>query len=179
MGPCMVLGSLRKLNNVTVGDSHPLPSIVDILDQLGRAKYFSTIDLASGYYQVPTDERDVDKTAFSTEDGHYQFSRMPMGLKNSAATFQRLMYIVLSGLLGSRCFVYLDDIVIYAESIEQHSKKLREVFSQLRSHEIKMNQKKCQFLSRRSRTWAIAYRLKVVDPTQEKLKQYRIMSQMV
>ena len=71
-----------------------------------------------------------------------------MGLKNSAATFQRLMYIVLSGLLGSRCFVYLDDIVIYAESIEQHSKKLREVFSQLRSHEIKMNPKKCQLLSK-------------------------------
>ena len=139
----------RELNKVAIGDSHPLPNIVDILDQLGRARYFSTIDLASGYYQIETDEIDAEKTVFSTETGHYQFTRMPMGLKNSAATFQRLMYTVLSGLVGSRCFVYLDDIVIYAESIEEHSKKLYEVFSQLALHNLKINPKKTQFLSKK------------------------------
>ena len=138
----------RKLNDVTIGDSYPLPNLVDILDQLGRAKYFSTIDLQSGYYQVLTDEKDAEKTAFSTEQGHFQFRRMGMGLKNAAATFQRLMFTAMSGLVGTRCFVYLDDIVIYAESIEEHTKKLKEVLQQLEIHQLKVNPGKCQFLSK-------------------------------
>ena len=121
-----VVVDYRKLNNVTVGDAFPLPNINEILDQLGNSKYFSTLDLASGFHQVPMDENDSLKTAFSTRFGHYEFCRMPFGLKGAPATFQRLMNSVLSGLIGIHCFVYLDDVVIYGNSLEDHNKKLVE-----------------------------------------------------
>ena len=105
-----VVVDFRKLNDLTIGDSFPLPNITDILDQLGNAKYFTTLDLASGYHQIPMTEKDKPKTAFSTPYGHYEFNRMPFGLKNAPATFQRLMNSVLTGLQGLKCLVYLDDI---------------------------------------------------------------------
>lgn len=91
----------RALNEKTLGDAYPLPNITEILDQLGSAKYFSVFDLASGFHQIPMHESDTHKTAFSTPFGHYQFNRMPFGLKNAPATFQRLMDQVLSGLQGA------------------------------------------------------------------------------
>lgn len=104
----------RKLNDVTLGVAYPLPNISDILDQFGQSKYFSSSDLASGFHQVKMYKDGAPKTAFSVPSGHYEFVRMPFGLRNSPATFQRLMDTVLSGLQGIDCFVYLDDIVIYA-----------------------------------------------------------------
>jgi len=86
-----IVVDFRKLNDLTIGDSYPLPNITDILDQLGSAKYFSTLDLACGYHQIAMSERDKNKTAFSSPYGHYEFNRMPFGLKNASATFQRLM----------------------------------------------------------------------------------------
>jgi len=91
----------RCLNEKTIGDAYSLPNITDILDQLGSAKYFSVLDLASGFHQIPMASKDAPKTAFSTLYGHYQFKRMPFGLKNALATFQRLMDNVLSGLQGN------------------------------------------------------------------------------
>lgn len=136
----------RKLNSHTIGDAYPLPRIDDILDQLSKAKYFTTLDLASGYHQVPINYADIEKTAFSAPLGHFQFLRMPFGLKGAPATFQRLMDQTLSGLLGTDCFVYLDDIVIYSNTIENHLIKLQTIFQRLSLAKLKLQPQKCHFL---------------------------------
>jgi len=121
----------RKLNDVTVGDSFPLTNIQDILDKLGKARYFSALDCASGYWQVPLAEEDRVKTAFSTTTRHYEYLRMPFGLKSAPSTFQRLMNRVFLGLIGTRCFVYLD-VIIFGETLQEHHERLREIFESLR-----------------------------------------------
>lgn len=98
---------------------------------------------------------DAAKTAFSTPLGHFEFRRMPFGLRNSPATFHRLMNSVLAGIQGIRCFVYLDDIVIYADTVENHSKKLREIFKRLSEHNLKLQPDKCEFMRKESFIWVI------------------------
>lgn len=136
----------RKLNDVTIGDAYPLPLITDILDQLGGAKYFSIFDLASGFHQIEMDPSDKHKTAFTTPHGHYEFNRMPFGLKNAPATFQRLMDLVLKGLQGNDLFVYLDDIVIYARSMDEHDAKFKKLAERLRNANLTLQTDKCEFL---------------------------------
>jgi hypothetical protein len=138
----------RKLNEKTIGNAYPLPDITEILDQLGQAKYFSCLDLAMGYHQIDMDPSDIDKTAFSTKEGHWAYKRMPFGLKTAPATFQKMMKNVLSGLTGTRCFVFLDDIVIYANSLVDHDRKLRDVFRRLRKYNLKLQPDKCEFLQK-------------------------------
>jgi len=136
----------RNLNEKTIGDAYPLPNICDILDQLGGAKYFSVLDLASGFHQIPMDSADAHKTAFSTPHGHFQFERMPFGLKNAPATFQRLMDQTLSGLQGAELFVYMDDIVVYASSLREHDIKMDKLMERLREANLKLQPDKCEFL---------------------------------
>lgn len=143
-----VVVDFRKLNSHTIGDAYPLPRIDDILDQLSHSKYFTTLDLASGYHQVLIEEQDKEKTAFSTPIGHLHFKRMAFGLKGGPATFQRLMDQTLKGLLGSNCFVYLDDIVVYSNSIEDHINKLEKIFKRLALAELKLQPQKCHFLKK-------------------------------
>ena len=138
----------RALNEKTIGDAYPLPNITEILDQLGSAKYFSVFDLASGFHQIPMNEADAPKTAFSTPHGHYEFTRMPFGLKNAPATFQRLMDQTLSGLQGNEIFVYLDDIVLYACSLQEHRIKFKRLAERLRQANLKLQPDKCEFLRR-------------------------------
>ena len=104
----------RRVNSVTKKDAQPMPRIDDILDQLGGARYFSTLDLASGYWQVPLREEDREKTAFSVGVDHYEFMVMPFGLTNASATFQRMMGNVLKGIKG--CLLFIDDIIIFSET---------------------------------------------------------------
>lgn len=141
-----VVVDFRKINDITLSDAYPLPLITDILDQLGRSRYFSTLDLASGFHQIKMDPKDREKTAFSTPYGHYEFLRMPFGLKNAPATFQRLMNTVLLGLQGYKCFIYMDDIVVYGENLESHNSKLVEILARLRLHGLKLQPSKCNFL---------------------------------
>lgn len=136
----------RKLNEQTIDDKYPLPNISDILDKLGRANYFTTIDLASGFHQLEVDPEDVPKTAFSTDTGHYEFKRMPFGLKNAPSTFQRVMNNVLRGLQNEICFVYIDDIIIFSTSLEEHLDSLRSVFNRLRKNNFKIQLDKTEFL---------------------------------
>ncbi|CAK1582402.1 unnamed protein product [Parnassius mnemosyne] len=138
----------RKLNEKTIDDKYPIPNINDVLDKLGNCQYFSTLDLASGFYQVEMDPEDIPKTAFNVENGHYEFLRMPMGLKNSPSTFQRVMDNVLKGLQNVICLVYLDDIVVFSTSLQEHMINLEKVFSRLRESNFKVQMDKSEFLKR-------------------------------
>lgn len=134
----------RKLNEKTLDDKYPIPNISDILDKLGKCQYFTCLDLASGFYQIEMDPADIHKTAFSVDKGHYEFLRMPMGLKNSPSTFQRVMDNVLRGL--NNCLVYLDDILVYSTSLQEHIDSLQKVFQRLRESNFKIQMDKSEFL---------------------------------
>ena len=110
----------RKLNSVTHRDAYPLPRIDSTLDSLAGAQPFTTLDLASGYWQVEMEPTDKQKTAFSTTQGHFEFNVMLFGLTNAPPSFQLLMQCVLAGLSGTHCLVYLDDIIVFGTTFEEH-----------------------------------------------------------
>ena len=103
----------RRLNQITRNDAHPLPGVDDLLDAVRNAKYFTSLDLKSGYWQIPVHPDDREKTAFVTHGGLYEFNRMPFGLATAPATFQRVMELALAGLTYSICLCYFDDIYNY------------------------------------------------------------------
>lgn len=135
----------RKLNQVTKKDVYPLPRIDDSLDRLRNARYFSSMDLKSGYWQIEVDERDREKTAFVTPDGLYEFKVLPFGLCSAPATFQRLMDTVLSGLKWKTCLVYLDDVIVFSTTFEQHLERLKVVLQAIRSAGLTLKPEKCHF----------------------------------
>ena len=133
----------------TVKDAHPLPRIDDLLDALHWAHWFSTLDLKSGYWQVPVMERDKEKTAFRTSSGQlYKFNQVPFGLCNAPATFSRLMDRVLTVLHWDTCLFYLDDIIVFSSTWEEHLTRLRQVFEQLRHANLKLGAQKCTFTAK-------------------------------
>ena len=136
----------RKLNEKTINDRYPMPDITDILDKLGRCNYFTTLDLTSGFHQIEVDPKDIPKTAFNVENGHYEFVRMPFGLKNAPATFQRVMDNVLREHIGKRCLVYMDDIIIYSTSLQEHIEYLDKILTSLETYNFKLQLDKCEFL---------------------------------
>lgn len=136
----------RKLNEITVEDKFPIPNIEDIFSKLGNAQYFSTLDLAKGFHQIPINVEDRHKTAFSTTNGHYEFTRMPFGLKNAPASFQRMMNEVLSDYINKICVVYLDDILIFSTSLQEHIDSLNKIFKRLLDFNLKVQINKCDFL---------------------------------
>ena len=135
----------RKLNSLTQRDCHPLPRIDELLDMFGCAKYFTTLDLASGYWQVAMAPEDQPKTAFITSYGLYEFKVMPFGLTNAPATFQRLMNKVFREEIGKFVAVYLDDIIIFSVTFEEHIQHLRQIFQQLKKAGLKLGRDKCEF----------------------------------
>ena len=115
----------RKLNQITVNDSHPLPLISDLLDSVKDAKYFSLLDLRSGYWQIPVAQEDRAKTAFVTQNGLYEFTRMPFGLKTAPATFQCAMEVILAGLTFEICLCYLDDVIVFGKNFDRAQRSFK------------------------------------------------------
>lgn len=138
----------RKLNNTIQDDKFPLPNIVDILDSLSGSIYFSHLDLFSGYYQVTLDPESRKYTSFCTNTGQYQMKRLPMGLKVSPSAFSRVMSIAMSGLTFEKCFIYLDDLIVFGRNLDAHNKNLTDVFERLRKVNLKLNPGKCNFLQK-------------------------------
>lgn len=136
----------RGLNKVTKKNVYPLPRIDDALAALQTGKFFSTLDLFAGYWLIPMDEDSKQYTAFVCERGLFQFEVMPFGLCNAGATFQRFMYAVLGGLKWKSLLVYLDDIIVFSATIEDHIRDLTEVFTRLRNAKLQLNLNKCKFL---------------------------------
>lgn len=136
----------RRLNAVTKKDSYPLPRIDDIFDSLTDAKWFSSLDLASGYWQVGMATADREKTAFVTKFGTFEFNVMPFGLTNAPATFQRLMDVMMHDAIGKFVLVYLDDINVYSKTFEEHLEHLQWVFDRLRLANLGCRPEKCEFV---------------------------------
>ena len=143
---------LRQLNADTIKDAHPLPRIDDLLDALHGAKWFSTLDLKSGYWQVPITKQDKAKTAFRTSSGQlFEFNQVPFGLCNVPATFSHLMDRVLACLHWEMCLFHLDDIIVFSSTWEEHPAWLREVFKLLRYAKLKLWAAKCTFAAKEVR----------------------------
>lgn len=122
-----------------------MPLIEEILNELTGTRYFSKLDMKSGYHQVRMKPQDEYKTAFKTHHGHYQFKVMPFGLTNAPATFQCIMNEILAPFLRKFVMVFLDDILVYSAIWEDHIMRLRHVFTQLRHHQLYMKMSKCSF----------------------------------
>jgi hypothetical protein len=126
----------RKLNEITVNNSYTLPRIDESFDALRENVWFGTVDLSSGYYQVGMDPSDASKTAFATSKGLFEFKRMLMGLSNAYSIFERFMEYVITGMQAEICIVYLDDIVIFSRTLEEHLARLQTVFFFLESKKL-------------------------------------------
>ena len=135
----------RQVNLKSRKDAYPLPRMDDALELLHGAQYFSTIDLASGYWQIEMEKSSIEKTAFTTHKGLYEFTVMPFGLTGATGSFQRLMDCVLSGLLWKSCLVYLDDVIVFSKTFEEHQEHLEQVFGALAEANLKIKPSKCRF----------------------------------
>lgn len=133
----------RKLDAITKKDVQPLPRMDGIMDTLQGSQFFTMLDLASGYWQVPIKEQDKEKTAFSTGYGLYEFNVLPFDLCNDLATFQRTINKVLANQLWKTCLAYLDDIIVFSRTSEEHLRDLREIFQSLDNARLKFQPSKC------------------------------------
>jgi hypothetical protein len=133
----------RAFYAVTQFDTYPLPLLEETVSTLHGSKYFSVLDCYSGFCQVKIAEEDKLKTAFSTPSGHYHFKRLPYGLSNSPASFQRLMGIVLRDLTGTECWVFIDDLILFSDTIEEHTRRLKHVLQRLDRANLQLQPAKC------------------------------------
>jgi hypothetical protein len=138
----------RRLNDVTKTSSYPIPLIADLLDCFNGARYYSSIDLASGYWQIPMDPDSMDKTTFNSKYGSYRFRVMPFGVCNGPATFQRLMDEVFRDMKFKCVCVYFDDVFIYSKTLAEHLIHLQMVFDRLRKYKLQAKASKCQFVAK-------------------------------
>ena len=139
----------RQLNQLTVKDSWPLPRIDACFDALGRATFLSTADLRFGFWQTAMDPQDADKTAFVTRKVLYRFKVLSFGLANAPSMFQRIMDLVLAGLTWECCLVFVDDILVFSSTFDEHVERLGRVFDRLSAAGLKLKPSKCQLFQKR------------------------------
>jgi hypothetical protein len=140
--PCV---DFRKLNQVAKTSAYPLPKIQDIFTHLHRKRYFTALDMVKGFWQIPLDDASRDKTGFTTHFGQYRFNRLPFGLATSPSAFQHIMQLVLGDLNWAQCMVYVDDILIFSETFEEHLAAIQLTLERLHGANLKVNLKKSDF----------------------------------
>jgi hypothetical protein len=150
----------RGLNALTVKNRYPLPLISETMDRLGGAKIFTQLDLRDAYHRMRIRAGDEWKTAWRSRYGHFEYQVMPFGLANAPATFQAYINKALSDLLDICCVVYLDDILIYSSSIEEHHRHVRMVMDRLRQYKLYVKLSKCAF-----DTDTVRFLGFIIDPT--------------
>lgn len=135
----------KKLNSITTSDKYPIPDITMMIQNLGNAEVFSTVDLESGYHQILIREEDREKTAFSINHSKFHFIRMPFGLKNAPSIFQRCVNDILHDYIGIFAYVYIDDVLIFSNSIEEHMQHIKLIFQALHNASMKISEEKSHF----------------------------------
>ena len=160
----------RALNKQTIRDQYPLPRIDDLLDRLGRAKHFSTLDLASGYHQIAVKATDIPKTAFRTQRGQFEFLVMPFGVTNAPATFQRLMNTIFKDELDDFILVYLDDILIFSQTLQEHISHIRQALEKLREAKLYARLHKCSFFQEQVEYLGFDVSARGVSPSPAKVR---------
>ena len=159
----------KRLNLITIKDSSPLPNMEDTLRKLGHGyKFFSKLDLKSGFYQIPIRKADQAKTGFITPFGLFQFNVLPMGLKNSPPTFQKVMSNTLQA-CRQFALVYLDDIIVFSKSYEEHLSHLRQVFMALSEKNFVLNPPKCELVVSEINYLGHTISEKLITPMKEKI----------
>ena len=141
-----------RLNAKTVKDSYSLPRIEEMFDALSGARYFTTLDMKSGYHQIEIEGSHKERTAFTVGPlGFFEYNRMPFGLCNSPATYQRLMNETFDGLHLKTCLIYLDDILIFSKTYSEHLDRLSKVFQRVRESGLKLAAEKCSFFKTKTK----------------------------
>jgi len=163
----------RKVNAVSKKDAYPLPDIQDALDNLKESKYFATIDLLSGYWQIGMTERAKERSAFCTRRGLFHFTRMPFGLSGAPGSFCRLMQIVLRDLLWIICLCYLDDIVLFAKTPQELLERLRVVLDRLRKVGLKCKPSKCELFKTEIKFFGHQVSVHGIEPLPDKIETIR------
>jgi len=159
----------RRVNSLTVLDPFPLPRVEVLVDKLGRANYLTKVEMTRGYWQVPLDDTSMPVSAFVTPTGHFHWRCMPFGLRNAPATFSRLVTILLKGL--EYCSgAYIDDIIIFSNTWEEHLKHLNLVFNRVREAGLTLNLKKCVFATGEVDYLGHHVGLGKVQPTEKKVE---------
>ena len=169
-GSNRVVVDFRRLNENTITDPYPMPSMRDLLSTIGENTVFSVIDLLQGFHQIELTEDSKELTAFNTSQGHYQYCRMPFGLKSSPVTFVRLIDNVFRGLLGKAVIAYIDDLIILGKTMEEHFQNLELVLERLQEANLKLKLSKCSFLKREVSYLGHKISKKGVEVTQEKVE---------
>lgn len=159
----------RRLNERTVKDVYPIPRMDDCLDSLGDATVFSTVDCNAGYWQIPVAAEDRDKTKFTSHTGLFRFLRLPFGLVNAPASFQRALDIISSGQRNQTCLVYLDDVIVFSRTVGDHIRHLREVPLLLEKAGVSLKPSKCHLFQQE-----VEYLGHVVRPGQLLVNQKNI-----